>query len=366
MKTVFILGAGASAEDGVPVIAGFLDAAERIRNRQRDSGGKFKDAFQHVFDAIAELHDTYYRIPLDLNNIEDVFSSIEMAAIVGRLGRLDSGEISNASGSVRALIAKTISDTLRFQYGAGGEIRPPRTYELFIQRLKETETPQRRLKDEIAFITFNYDLALDYALSFNNFDFDYCLPGNSASGLPLLKLHGSLNWFRCEECEKRDGKEHINIKPRAVYYKAFVPNKFKGDICFYLNKDSLFNCDVCDALMTPVLVPPTLSKMGRYKDMESVWRRAVQELSQAQNIIIIGYSLPETDMFFRYLFALSAERRTRVKHLWVFDPDTSVHDRFECILGAGIKGRYKAYSETFCGGIRQIEHLLNEEHGYSI
>jgi hypothetical protein len=35
-----------------------------------------------------------------------------------------------------------------------------------------------------------------------------------------------------------------------------------------------------------------------------VWRTAAQHLSEAEHIFIIGYSLPETDQFFRYLYGL--------------------------------------------------------------
>jgi hypothetical protein len=34
--------------------------------------------------------------------------------------------------------------------------------------------------------------------------------------------------------------------------------------------------------------------------LSSVWRAAATHLAEAENVFIIGYSLPDTDEFFRY------------------------------------------------------------------
>jgi hypothetical protein len=57
---------------------------------------------------------------------------------------------------------------------------------------------------------------------------------------------------------------------------------------------------------------------------------------------VIGYSLPETDSFFRYLFALGVDSETRLQGLWVVNPDDerrSVEKRFRELLGRGIEAK---------------------------
>ena len=44
-------------------------------------------------------------------------------------------------------------------------------------------------------------MALDYALHFNNLPYDYCLSKDIGSGIHLIKLHGSLNWVKCDKCK---------------------------------------------------------------------------------------------------------------------------------------------------------------------
>jgi hypothetical protein len=83
--------------------------------------------------------------------------------------------------------------------------------------------------------------------------------------------------------------------------------------------------------------------------LEAVWRRACKELEQAENIFIIGYSLPETDSFFRYLFALGTQGRTQIKRLWVVDPDPNgvVRQRVEGFIGQAIRHRLEFLPITF-------------------
>ena len=53
-----------------------------------------------------------------------------------------------------------------------------------------------------------------------------------------------------------------------------------------------------------MIVPPTWNKTEYHSNLSHVWHEAAVELGSARNIYVFGYSLPETDSFFRYLFAL--------------------------------------------------------------
>jgi len=89
----------------------------------------------------------------------------------------------------------------------------------------------------------------------------------------------------------------------------------------------------------PVIVPPTWSKGSQYKDLGRVWAKAAAELAAAENIFVVGYSMPETDSFFRYLYALGSQSTTKLRRFWVFDPDPdkSVEQRMKTLIGQGIE-----------------------------
>ncbi len=108
MKTVFILGAGASKTAGAPLMYNFLDRAHDLY-RLKDEG--IQDAvadFEDVFDAINELQRVHAKSYLDLDNIEVVFGAIEMALLIRRLGNRNANKIKKLRNSLITLIYKTL------------------------------------------------------------------------------------------------------------------------------------------------------------------------------------------------------------------------------------------------------------------
>jgi len=51
---------------------------------------------------------------------------------------------------------------------------------------------------------------------------------------------------------------------------------------------------------SPVIVPPTWNKTQNAPSIATVWREAANQLSDAENIFVSGYSLPQTDEFFKH------------------------------------------------------------------
>ena len=212
--TVFILGAGASAQAGVPVMADFLDVA---RNLQKSGRVRAADeGFKAVFKGISALQQVHSKSQLDIQNVESVFSAFEMARTLRKLpGVEDPEEIERLGDAMRSVIVNTIEQTLQFKIPEGwddhrirwrgpiGEV--PEPYEWFaslIQRLQENG-------HDVSIITFNYDIAIDFALWWQEVHFDYALRRDTPEPDPgtivrLLKLHGSLNWAECPECLEDD------------------------------------------------------------------------------------------------------------------------------------------------------------------
>src|SRR5437667_11129733 len=193
-KVVFILGAGASKSTGVPVMLEFLDRAHEL---MRESDQVSREDFERVFKVIDAFQILHAKTKTDLRNVESIFNLIEMAQLTRRLPGLPADEVEPAAVSIRRLLAQTIEQSCRFPVEEGSML-PTKSYLALATWLKNKQG-HPRLFPPWVFITFNYDIALDYALFWSGLRIDYGLleRGGDSRGVGLLKLHGSLNWTEC-------------------------------------------------------------------------------------------------------------------------------------------------------------------------
>jgi NAD-dependent SIR2 family protein deacetylase len=357
MKTIFILGAGASKEAGGPLMNDFLDRADELLRLKAQGTAGSEEAFRDVFNAISELRSVHSKAYLDLDNIEVLFGAIELAQLIGKLGHRDHDQIDQLRNSIITLIFKTLEICIPFPIELG-HINPPIPYGKFVKMLFDVQS-QRTPTDPhyYSFITFNYDLCLDFALHYYyGQNYDYCLSGTiEPQKFPLLKLHGSINWSTCNQCDQ--------IIPRNFNDVNFGP-LFDFKYVNYNLGSELSKKEHCGEPIKgpPILVPPTWDKMSYHKELGNIWKIAAKELSEAENIFIVGYSLPETDLFFRYLFALGSESDTRIRRFWVINPDLEggVEGRFRDLIGRGIEKRFVYLPFTFNNAISNIATALEQ------
>lgn len=348
-KTVFILGAGASHQAGAPLMADFLDAAEGLLRNGRT--GVASSNFDEVFAAMAALSAAQSKATIDLDNLESVFSAFEMASLIESLGDWDPDKISRLPSAIRQLIVGTLENTIKFPVGTGKLYAPP-PYEQFAELVQVIRTHDG---EPCTIMTFNYDISLDYALHHNSIPIDYCLtPPKESQKLKFLKLHGSLNWGRDKrtdnvlawEMAQFFGIAYVDLSNEKIEYINFSISehfhKWQG------SGDGMHP--------DPVIVPPTWSKTETYGSINNVWATAARELRTAERIIVIGYSLPTTDEFFRYLYAIGTISPTRIKEFLVYNPDTTntVRNRFRALLGQSSIKRFDYYSFNF---EKAIQHL---------
>jgi hypothetical protein len=340
MKTVFIFGAGASKDAGAPLMADFLDRAEDLSRSDPELSSE--ESFKDVLAALAELQGVHAKSYLDLNNIEVIFGAIEMAQILQKLGNRDQDSIARLRTSIVNLIVKTLEHSVRFRV-SNDRIVSPEPYSTFLNMLEKLHFT------DFSFMTFNYDLALDFALTRFR-PFDYYLSGSSPRGMPYLKLHGSINWGRCSKCDSI-----IPYNINEVNFPFFI-----SDYVYFDLGSKLSSKKHCDFPLSgpPVLIPPTWNKTASHPDLLNVWRRAAIELSHAENVFVIGYSMPETDLFFRYLYALGAESTKRIRRFWVINTNREVEERFLRIIGRGIESRFEFLQMTFENAIGPIKEEL--------
>lgn len=325
-RNVYILGAGFSADANAPLLYNFLDKSRQLLD-DPGSGldGEEREEFRTVFEFRRKMAQAREKVKMDLDNIEQLFGLVEMQQ---RLGLGDS----KARTATVYVIAKTLElmiekagarqglpfmanaavptshDLLR-SYGLNPQAghAPERyildLYDFFAMLIGGLfDAPEKRAHRKDVVITFNYDLVLDQALMRAGIPISYHLPDHQAligTGSPisnlsprkidpfsLLKLHGSTNWGICSNC-----KQDISVSFHKMTSAAGTLRSMQ--------------CRKCQQrAIQPMLVPPSWDKTEYQNLMQPIWNQAVTQLKNATRICIIGYSLPESDAYFKYLLTL--------------------------------------------------------------
>jgi hypothetical protein len=331
-RNVYILGAGFSADANAPLLYNFLDKSrELLDDPESGLDGHERDEFRSVFEFRRKMSQAREKVKLDLDNIDQLFGLVEMQQRLG-LGASD------ARSATVYLIAKTLqlmierggrrheilfsahpsaTDSIaalrELNLPLQSQYDPPKSsldiYDFFAMLIGgRFDSQEKRANRKDVVITFNYDLVLDHALMRAGIPISYHLPPESVSipaannkeGFALLKLHGSTNWGICGKC-----KGHITVSFDKM---TSSPRIFRSMECRECQKKAF----------QPMLVPPSWDKTEYQSLMRPVWNRAVTELQKATRICIIGYSLPESDAYFKYLLTLGlAENHNLYKFIVV-------------------------------------------------
>lgn len=307
-KNVYILGAGFSAEGGAPLLRDFLQVAQRCFHDPKSGlGEEERKRFAGVFRHRQELAHVREAIEVDLENVEHLFGILDLEATID-------ASREPARDDLVYLILRTLELGINWK------------------ALLEGETAHAHLARALApqdcVITFNYDLQLDVALRMGEHDSNYCLrvpdavlPAHHAPR--LLKLHGSANWFQCTNCA------HVAISAPSAPLDRFLVERFREP------------CNSCHHMGTlaPIIVPPGWRKPGVNDLLIPVWQRAVAELRDAQRLAIVGYSMPESDIFFRYLLALGIDLGS-LDRVMVLDISEDVIERYKTLFDEVFRTRH--------------------------
>ena len=340
-RQVFILGAGASRHLGAPLMNDFIDAAYDLRTQRLAPISE--GAFDLVFDFVEKrLPRLYAKSKVDLGNIESVFSLLEMGRLLGRLPSTTADQIEAAVAAIRRVLVETLELTCRFPVDSDGAIVPSDPY-LALAGIVE-EQQRTTGSSSVACLTFDYDIGLDFALHWSNLPIDYGLTPAVHGAVPVLKLHGSLNWLLCPSCSEISvvplreifGHQPRNApgKPRPIVVTASLANRPAH--CPGANHDG-----------QPAIVPPSWNKTQYHEKFGKIWKRAAAELAEAQEITVIGYSLPPSDGFFRDLLALGLADGARLRQFRVVDTGEDTMQRFRDLLGPDVLPKFDPKLTTF-------------------
>lgn len=134
MKTVFILGAGASVAAGAPLMGDFLACAKALHDR--GAYGKDQDAIAEVLNAAyRDLRSIYATSTIDHRNIEELFSAIEIAGLINSFGSRRPEDIPKLRDSIVTFICRTIEETICIPK-RGGQIGLPKGYDTLAKRVR--------------------------------------------------------------------------------------------------------------------------------------------------------------------------------------------------------------------------------------
>lgn len=183
-----------------------------------------------------------------------------------------------------------------------------------------------RREDPVSVISTNWDILLDNSIyktlqSNQKYDgvVDYCCyisskdendvtvkPGLEKLGqggfnVKLLKLHGSLNWLQCPRCSR--------------LYSNFSSKEAM------INYDNPTSCRHCDRnfpeeegnhTLVANLIMPTYLKDLSNPQYRIIWQNAGIEISEADEIVFIGYSLPYADFEMRQLLSRMTRKNAKI------------------------------------------------------
>lgn len=338
-KNVYILGAGFSAEAGLPLMNDFLDKARNLWKV------KYPE-FAPVFEYQRNLLSASRTIAHNVDNIEELFGLIELNIDVE-----ESEKTSQTRAALLDLICKTIIEYDATKHlDASNSIRIPITnvdksslidnklysgmylsedshsYKVDIYRYFSglvTRLLEEHVEVTDTVITFNYDTVLDKILKRFPISIDYVINRDrippTVKRIKLLKMHGSIGFFHHETCKKIQ-----------------IINDYEPE--------STLICPSCSEELSqssPLIVPPTWNKSAYRDSVLQIWKECYEELKTARRIIVIGYSLPETDVFFKHLLTLALSQNDFLDKFIVVDISQEVDKKFRSLVYNKFQRNYR-------------------------
>jgi hypothetical protein len=315
---VIIFGAGASrggleglSDVPPPVDGDFFDIANQLVGHGTPKLAK------KVLNDVWQLYSKTNSIGL-----ENYYRDLETRAIIGEFAKTSNQpkDWQRRQKDLEELIRRVyVHTTIKSVAGESNTVEP-RLSEIHKNILK-------KLEKQDTIITFNYDLVIEESFSsaklWNPADgygittqgktkgwtkrwlTDKKYKKGNKSYVQLLKLHGSLNW------QSYPTGMAIRLKP-----KPYIVSTRKGKIRF--EKISI--------------LAPGWNKRIDKNPYKKFWRAARLQLEKCKTLIILGYSLPETDLLAQALLAEVVRSRVAKKnflrYLYLADPNDQIKERF--------------------------------------
>ena len=286
-NSTYIVGAGFSKFAGLPLMNDFFFKAKDLYPKLTEEEKKI---FDKIFDFYKEYSEMKNYMNMDLMNIEELLSIIEMNQF------LNDSRIKRYYTNFLKIVIENYSVINNQRNNPKSDSKKPiylqfinHVYGFKLTNTNGIETMKSTLPQN-GIISLNYDLIIENTILNNdlyNLDFSYGLSDKyidptyrqAGNRVKLAKIHGSINF---------------------KYGNSYL------------------------------IVPPTWNKTSETK-IRSVWKLANDLITNSENLIFIGYSLPKTDLYVKYLLINGIQNCKNLKRIIVIchESDNSVRMRYE-------------------------------------
>jgi NAD-dependent SIR2 family protein deacetylase len=165
-------------------------------------------------------------------------------------------------------------------------------------------------------VTTNYDLCMDQALDKAAKAYTYIIGSQKRDAMPLIKMHGSINWFYCQTCQNVLMPTVENMR-KAI--ESQMPYSVTG------------MCPECNSPTKQFIVPPTTYKFLIYPPIIEVWNAAREILQCSKFYVIVGYSFALGDDYILKM-VLKAIREDPSKQVIFIDKSAETLEKFKHLV----------------------------------
>lgn len=300
MKTAIILGAGFSKCASLPTqneFPQYFVSEELSDNHLHKSITKIIKQF--LKDVFCWSDDKIFP------TLEDYFTCLDLSANSGN--NLGFYYTPKKLRAIRRITIYRIFQILDYQYKRADEI------ELFMKNLFENGNP--------SFVVTNWDIVLERVLidlgniykinyGFECYDWaSHSLKTKNENDIIISKMHGSSNWIYCETCTKIFFDLYRKL---ALHEKVGI---FKSDFSFFNEANAFINptwnnhvpnCPSCgNKTLSSHIATFSYKKSYRTFAYPVIWHNSQLQLSESDEWIFIGYSLPDSDYEFKHMLKSS-------------------------------------------------------------
>ena len=282
IKKVFVIGAGFSHPAGMPLTNGLLVLIHKKASEKDyyNSNGKVQmgqaevllEKLQYYYPMINISHEKIINGEINQINLEEFLSFVAAESTF-----LSAGEKFNEHGSKFLAFMKQWLGEVIYEEQLKTLNEIPEFYENFIKQIKDSLV-----------ITFNWDTLLEnlfdgqnikYRNQLNLDDDDF---KDRKKSIPLLKLHGSIDWFSSINENLSDN----NFE--SLGYGFDKIHKYKGNL-----KNQYYK------YKSPWIIIPNYDKLNQLKDYGELWETPGRYFDDKLEIVFIGFSFRKDDFHTR-------------------------------------------------------------------
>lgn len=299
INKVFIIGAGFSVAAGLPLTSELLQLLHK-----KASEKKYYNSEGEVTMGQAEvlLQELRYYYPMQnvthkrIENGELNYINLEefLSFVAAESAFLHPSDHFNEHGSKFLAFLKQWLGEIIYERQIKSFNKIPDFYNKFIKQLQNS-----------LLLTFNWDTLIEILFESQKIKYRYQLNVENFEernkSIPLLKLHGSIDWFSSKDNEEGNivSEQFTNL---GYGFKNL--NKINGDLSKHYNN-----------YLSPWIIIPNYDKLNQLKTYGELWETPARYIDDNLEIIFIGFSFRKDDFHTRAFMYPKLVRDSKSGHL---------------------------------------------------